>query len=515
MKQSINTIYSNKNFFNIVFATIICLYLFWIINLNLYPFIDLPNHLFAAEVYNSLGEIGNSFDHFYSISTLLKSNTFHFFFVQLPFFPDIESGNKIFYFIYIVFLPLSVFLLIKKLNGDTRFAILSILLVFNFSVIWGFTGYTISIPAILFFVLLLIDFIEYPKWTYVGLLMILLLLIFIMHFQSALFAIMLLFVFGLYEYKNLLMNLHKKILIILPSLILMFIAWDSDKTGHHQSLITYLKEYYISDFFLGYYWRFPNIFVLDNYFLFEKTAGIIIAVFLTAVIILPFALFLIYNRSEFKTIFLNGYNRFAFLFLFSSLFCYLFLPNNLPGQNMVYERFTTFVLLGFIICSSILLNFRKKEIYIKVILIISLLYAVILTHYFYEFKQESKVFSQELFPKNTGNKVLAGLIHDYEFRGQPVYIHFQTYNTIWNKNISTNGWMDYRFGLLRRKVTMDELPPHIAWIKKVNPYNDEYKKVNYILLKDDTLRTISNFKLINSSGDWHLYENISDSIYFK
>jgi hypothetical protein len=53
---------------------------------------------------------------------------------------------------------------------------------------------------------------------------------------------------------------------------------------------------------------------------------------------------------------------------------------------------------------------------------------------------------------------------------------------------------------------MEKLPSHIAWVQRINPYNNEYKDVDHLLVKDDTVRTFENMKLVKRSGDWMLYE---------
>jgi hypothetical protein len=400
-------------------------------------------------------------------------------------------------------------MLIRKLGGNLWFAILSFLLVFNFSVIWGFTGYTMSVPAIMIFYLMVIDFYEIPKRRYVIVMMLLLPVIFFIHFQSALFAILILAVSGIADFRNAGRNLIKKIIIILPVSVLMITVWISSRTESYESLSSYLIKYYSEEYLPSFPQRMANFFILDNYFLFEKAAGWIAGSVVSVFILFPLTLFIISTGKNFREKIKRDLNVYPFIFLVCSAGCFLFLPDNIPGQNMIYERFSVIVLTGVIIFSSVIIGKEFSGKFIKWILMFSVMYMLVLSHYLFEFGEESESFIPQLLPQMSGDKVLAALIYDYEFRGQPVYIHYHAYHTIRNSGITTNGWMDYRFSFLRRKVPMEKLPPHIAWVGSVNAYNNEYDNTDYLLVKDDTLRTFKNFRLMEKSKDWYLLENIS------
>jgi hypothetical protein len=494
---------SAKSFY-VLFICLTVVFIFWIALLHVYPFVDLPNHLLLATIHKFYNSV-NEFQEFFEFTSLLRSNTFHFFFVQLPVFPAIELGNKIFYMLYVTLLPFSVLLLINKIGGNKWFALLSFILVFNFNVIWGFVGFTIAIPAVLFFLLFMIDFFEKPKLIYVLLMMISLLVIFFIHFQAALFCMFMLGAAVIYDYKNIIKNLAKKIIIVTPAIILMITAWQGAKTNYHESLSSYLLNYYSSKYFLTLHYRIKDFFIFDNSFLFEKAVGWIVAALLSVFILSPLVIYMYKNFREFRQKLKMNLNIYPLIFLICSLLCYLFLPNDIPGQSMVYERFSVYVLLAVILISSVVIPERVTKKLTRWIVILTVIYTVVLSQYFYDFRKDSTVFTEQILPdKDTG--VLAALIYDYEFRGTPVYIHYHTYYTTWKQGISTNGWTDYRFSFMRRNVPMEKLPSHIAWVQRINPYNNEYKDVDHLLVKDDTVRTFENMKLVKRSGDWMLYE---------
>lgn len=496
-----------KKYFYLLFCFFIAVNLFWIIVLRIYPFVDLPNHLYAATVTKFYNQPDNSFAQFYSIPSLLKSNTFHFFFVQLPVFPSVEFGNKIFYCLYVILMPLSVLMLIRKLRGNIWFAILSFFFVFNFNVMWGFVGFTMSVPALLFFLLLLIDFFEQPKWIYVFGMMLSLSALFFIHLQTALFAMLIILVCSLYKRKSFLKNIPKKIIIVLPVIILSAITWNTARSENYSSTVSYLLQYYSKDFWLTFHERLIFFFLYDNDFLFESIAGGTTAAVITLIVLAPFVLRSpVFKRKRMNAdFFQNGFNAFAIIFLICASGCYIFLPQDLPGQSIVYQRFSSFVLVAAIICGSVINNLPYSKSYIKVILVSAVVYACLVSHYFFDFKNETATFTENIFPDNANEKVLAGMIYHYKFRGQPIFTHFQSYYGVWKKGICTNGNVDYRFRMIERRVSMEKLPPHIAFLGDVNDYNGEYQNLDYILAKDDNLRPQPGFKLAKHENGWQLW----------
>lgn len=499
---------SEDKYFYGLFCGMIAVNLFWMIYLRVYPFTDLPIHLLNATVVKFYNEPGNFFSTFFVIPSLLKSNTFHLFFTQI--FSSIEFGNKVYYCLYVILMPVSVLLLIKKLNGNKWFALLSFFFVYNFNVMWGFVGYTVSVPALLIFLLLLIDFIENPKWIYVFGLMISLPVMYLIHMQTTLFAVMVLFAASIYDYRNFLKNLPKKIIIIAPVLVLVYIAWDAGRADYYPKTSSYLMEYYSGEYWLTFHDRIIGFFLHDNTFLFEKLPGWIAASLITIMVLFPIAYhFVILKRKgEHRDFVREGYNAYAVIFLFCALACYFILPRDLPGQSILHQRFAVFVLVSAIACCSLIKDFKYAKIYSKIVTVMIVIYMILISQYFYEFENEAKVFTKEIFPKGDDGKVLAGIINDYTYRGHPTYIHFPSYYTVWNNGITVSGNVDYRFTIIRRNVSMDKLPPHIAFLRDVNKYNNEYKNVDYIIVKDDTLRAQDGFKLEKVIGDWQLYNKL-------
>jgi hypothetical protein len=122
-----------------------------------------------------------------------------------------------------------------------------------------------------------------------------------------------------------------------------------------------------------------------------------------------------------------------------------------------------------------------------------------------DFKSNTAGFNSDIMPEKSG-KTLAGIIFDNEFRGRKVFSHFPMYYTVWNNGI-TAGIVDYRFGLIKRNISKDELPVYIEWNEFSVDYSDYYKNINYLLVSSNSLREFKNFRLIKNSGQWYLFEN--------
>ena len=120
------------------------------VSTRLYPFLDAPNHLAMATIYRYYGEPTNQFASYYAIDTSLKPNVAHLFFCGSELFPSVEFANKVFYCLYMLLFPLSILLVIKKIGGNQWFSLLSFLFLYNINVMYGFNGFVIAMPFVMF-----------------------------------------------------------------------------------------------------------------------------------------------------------------------------------------------------------------------------------------------------------------------------------------------------------------------------------------------------------------------------
>lgn len=105
------------------------------------PFTDLPNHLVEAYVFST--EHSRDTLPFSTNIAVYSPTCLHAVFCAL--FQDVEVGNRVFYSLYLLLLPTIILLLVQQSRGDEWFALASTWFLYSFSVIWGFTGFTMGI----------------------------------------------------------------------------------------------------------------------------------------------------------------------------------------------------------------------------------------------------------------------------------------------------------------------------------------------------------------------------------
>lgn len=282
----------------------------------------------------------------------------------------------------------------------------------------------------------------------------------------------------------------------------MIYAYSIDNQSGTAPLFTYMLNYYTSSYFNTFIDRFNVLFVVDNYFILRGIPGVIFSLFATIPLILIFiAKIYIFSKSN---VFKNQYLKYLFILITITFLCFFILPDVIPGQNIIFERYSVLFFLLIIIISSIIqINIKLENIIAILIPFIVLLHTLFISDYMFEFKNDTSEFTTDIFPDSSKSR-LAGVILNNDFRGSKVYAHFPMYFTVWKKGITT-GLIDYRFGLIKRNVSRDILPQYIEWTEKQINYDDYYKPVDYLLIKSESTPTYKNFIKIEESGQWQLY----------
>ncbi|UCE23513.1 MAG: hypothetical protein JSU74_09425 [Candidatus Zixiibacteriota bacterium] len=472
------------------------------------PFIDLPNHLAAATICRYIGEPGNLFSQYFETDLWLNSNIFHYLFLMFPLFPTVEFANHLFYAIYAVLLPLSVLLLIRRLGGNVWLTLPVFLLINNYSVMWGFSGYALAIPLLIFLFHLTIESQTNPSWLVRIGIAALLVFLFFVHAQVALFGIALFVVCGLYHHRGRLGPLGKEFSAIVPVAIL-FIAWWMLREGGSDTL-DYFRRYYGHAYWatLGLRWK---LVVFDNIFLFRTPLAYWVAGFFTLVMFSPLLVGLVVKRvrlSELKT---HRYFPLAFILPVLALILFFALPQAIPRQPIVYERLSVFVMLGVIILGSLIFR-RGVAAYTKVALtLIVVVYFILWADYYMQFNQENENLTEQIFPADASQNTMAGLVYDYEFRGHPICVHLPYYYTVWTRGVTPAAFVDYRFGVVSRKVDFDVLPLYLTWEWRAMRYDGRYSNMDYLLVRGKIPQHIyprlREFKPVDTWGNWSLLEN--------
>jgi hypothetical protein len=500
---------SDKNA-SIVVLVFVLVHAAILLGLPLLPFIDLPNHLAEATIYKYHGEPGNTLSLYYQPTPWYFPNTFHTIFCAV--FPSVEVGNKIFHILYIALLGVSVQLVIRQLGGNPWYALFAFLLTYNYNITFGFVGFAFAIPTLLFlFYLILVDLKENRpglKFT----IAVVLILLFTMHAQAALFGLLLFGGITLYSYRNSLREVALRAFTVpIPVVLLIFAWWFSKEEKPEESTFAFLEFYYKEVFFPDFFQRF-KIIGYDNFQLLSGTAGSIVGASFFFLILIPVIYF-----KPWRTIpagFWTSPNlHYAGFFLFITLGCYFLLPDKLPGQSPLYQRFCTFVILGLIILFSIILKKASSK-HLAVMAIASLcIYSGFWFEYLYYFNKENQSFTPEFFKGTNHEARLAGLIYDNKFRGRRIYIHYPNYFLVWNKGITASKIIDYRFGVVTRVAPESVIPFYHEYIgENFDPRpQPQYSDLEYILVRGHALQAedldTSRFTLIKSADLWKLYEN--------
>ena len=474
---------------------------------RLLPFIDLPNHLAEATIYQFY-EPGNLLAHYYRPTPWYFPNTFHTIFCSV--FPSVEVGNKVFHVLYIILLQGSVFLVIKQLRGNAWYGALAILFTFNYNVSFGFVGFAISIPFLIILFYTILRYIEKEKFYLNAIIAFLLVMLFYMHAQNALMGLVIYACLMLYHYRTSVRFFYHVVLIPLPLVIMIFTWWFAREAQQtEESTLGYLADYYASEYFQTFLLRF-RIVVFDNFQLQDGWAGLLIAAGFFSCILIPLMAAKLWKKKPFP---LRSSPElvYAGIFFLIILACYVLAPDKLPGQTPIFQRFCTIVLLSFIILCSILIKMVHLPWLKYFVAVAVFIYAGLWCEYIYSFNRENKNFTPALFSGMNPANTLAGLIYEDEYRGRKVYIHFPSYYIVWNRGIAASKIIDYRFGVVRRVAPESSLPFYQEYIAENYDYQAQYANIDYLLVRGSApVRkdlNVQAFSLWREAGPWKIFIN--------
>ena len=507
-----------KRLFTALFAGMIALHVVLLLSARLYPFTDIPDHLAAATIVRHAGEPSNHFAEYYRVDMFMKPNTFHLAFSSLAIFPSVELANRIFFALYAALLPLSVLAAIRKLGGNPWFAFLSFLLVYNYSVSWGFAGFALAIPLVIFFCAFFVldarGVAGSPRiiWAAAALA-----LLYFVHVLAAMFCLLVLVLGAVVPHgkpagepgadpgrSRAALALRGVILATLPLAVLIAAWWRSEARGYAGAgIFSFLRGYYGGGFVHTFAGR-GSLLILDNYHLFKGEAGYAIAALFSLAILAPAAALSFRRRPE-----AGGTQGAAVLPLgLGAVLCYVLLPNEIPLQSVLYERFSVFVFLALVLYCGARAHTALRRAGAAALVAVSILHYALWANYFFDFNRENAGFDEAFLRPAGSGEELAGLIYDYTYRGRPIYLHFPSYYIVWEKGAATANFTDYRFGPVKRARPLG-LPRYLEWVGKRDNYDGRYQGLDYILMREATPgpeRFLGDFKVARTAGRWSLYE---------
>jgi hypothetical protein len=493
---------------------------------RLLPFTDLPNHLAAATIVRHHGEFGNEFSRYFDVDLFPKPNVLHLVWSSMAVFPSAEAATRAWYFLYALLLPLSTLLLIRSLGGAAWAALLSLLVMYSYSVSWGFTPYTMAIPLVVLSAWASAGMAMRGGLRYTVMSVFLLLLLFFTHALAAQFAMLVHVIFMLSARERRAASRIAGCLTILPAAAMLLAWWlfgrsfwfGPSTTGH-------IKDYYSNVYLpsLPAKWK---LLYIDNYSTLGGTAGVIFGVAVSAVIVAAALIPALYRRGRAGSgaaaagapggraaapggrADAPGGRRYALILLALSLACFLFLPKDLPGQAILAQRFSVFVFLSLAVLAGVMWKGRRAALVSTAVAAACLVHLIVWWSGFRAFNRENEGFTPDFLPEPWKGRVLAGLIYDYTWRGRPAYIHFPGYYITWKKGIATTSLIGYRFGAVRRRAPLAVLPAYLEWTGRSGRYDGRYAELDYILMRGALPRgreyEIEGFAPMRSAGKWHL-----------
>ena len=128
-----------------LFCSIILLNVILLFTTKFYPTMDGPSHLYNVEVIKQLIAGNETIAEFFDINPIAIPNwTGHFLLLLFRFFAPSWLAEKFLISLYIIMLPVSFRMLVRKLSGSYGLSVLILPFVFNLLFHMGFYNYSLS-----------------------------------------------------------------------------------------------------------------------------------------------------------------------------------------------------------------------------------------------------------------------------------------------------------------------------------------------------------------------------------
>jgi len=474
---------------------------------ELLPFVDLPFHLGVATVVRGYGEPGNQFADYFTLQILGQPNVFHLWFCSREIFPSVEFANKVYFALYSFALPLSLYALIRELRGNTWFALLGFLYLYNFNTHWGFVGFVGAMPMVLALFAVVLRHMREPTPATYGLVVVGSFGLFFVHVLAALFF---LFAYGLAmlmvrrgEPKRLVVSLA----LTLPLVAIVFAWWFTAEHPKDQTLTDFLLSYYQNLYIPSLRLR-SFFFIFDNSYLAGGRLGLIWGALLAGMSVAFLVWAALFERAALMKALRTPSHRVLLALLIASAACFFALPEGLPGQWALNQRFSVYFALGAIALASVVPYARLPRAAIVGLIVAACLFHTLLyADYFRGFAEETRGFTEAILP-DAGETRLAGLILEPHYRGTLSYLHFSNYYIVRKQGIAVSRMVDFRFGTVRRKPDGGELPVALMRFDIDPDYAGQYDEIDYLVVRGDMTESMRSslysFEETKRNGEWSL-----------
>ena len=496
----------------LVLAGMIIIHICLLTTLRIFPMTDLPFHLAVATIHKHYGEVSNHFAEYYSVDLFPKPNCLHPLFCGLRIFPGVEFGNKVYYGIYLVLLPVSVLLIIRKIRGNPWISLLSLLLLYNLSFRWGFAGHTMAIPLVLLTLYFHLRTLSDPRPIFRVLVAVFLVGLYFVHSEASLFCALALLGSILFHYRRSAAILGRELLPLIPLavIVLWWVGWVSRTEGH---VLGGLLTYYKTEFLPTIAERGELLYV-DHRHLFAGLAGRVIGTLFSLIIVGPLVVGLVRHWRSFRESLARPELKSVLVFMFITLLCYWLLPPRLPGVVCIYRRLSVFILAWAVVLLAAVYSRRLPRLAVLALCGAVLFHVVLWGDYFRDFRADTKSFTREVLPQDSRDKTLIGLILDWQFRGVPIYLHFADYYVVWDLGITKSRFTQFKYVNVWPKKPQEWPPVATEDGSSASQLMKAYSSSDFILVRAEPGRIphsyLRNFDFKKQSGEWSLYEKASE-----
>ncbi len=486
-------------------AALLLAHIALLLGMRLYPFVDLPNHLAAATISRFYDDPASRFAESYVLGDALAPNQVHLRFCSSTLFPTVEDANRIYHVLYLVLLAGSVVLLIRAIGGDLWAAPLALLYAYNFNVHWGFANYLPGIPAVALFCWLLVaDLRRSTALSRFGLAIGLLALFFV-HALIALFGLLVYGAVTLLTSPASALAWLRRSMPAWPTLAAIVLWWARGAADPEEA--SFFADYYASEYLATFASR-AQFFFHDHVHLFYGAAGSAFTMLApVAIFLLAYAAVAGLRRGEGWPSRTWPAAVVVFALGASAVLCGVVLPDRLPGQYFLWERFSVFFFLALVVLAS-----RAKLVATAgvraAIVFLCVAHLALQVDYVADFDAETREFTPEFLPDATSGARLGGVVFDYEYRDRPIYLHFPSYFIVWKRGVATSALVEFRFGWVRRRADGRPIPLYGHWAGEADYAG--YCDLDYLLVRGSipaaARRNLACFRPSREASGWALYE---------
>ncbi len=434
--------------------------------LDTLPFTDLPNHLAEAYIYSISDEPDHPLNREFSIDvTPITPNSLHVVFCS--WFDDVEVGNRVYYSAAILILLGGMALLVRLARGEPWLALLASMLIYNYNMVWGFTGATLGVVLLLPVAAVLAAWIRRPGIPWALVLTALMVVAFRNHALMFLVAALIVVCATL---SRTVLPWRTRLLGLLPlapaTMLLAMWSLQARAFSDHEPLPSYLAAYFRTAYFPTLAKRLARFGANENFRLAEGVDGVLIATAFTLPIIVLLATGIWHRRRELARLVEDPVHHVAVVFTAVTALCYLLVPEALPGEPMLYQRFSVAVLCGVLWLASFITAGRIRTVVIVLTVPFVLVHGLLWHRYFDRVEQQAEPLIALMgdippVPHEALTAImvvprLAGIGHKRGFET----IHYLNYRLIRQGGVVTSSATGYRFRILNRLD--DSLPAYRA-----------------------------------------------------